>query len=154
MIKAENLSTIVTKIRSFSITHNMDNVTIAASDNGFNISSCTFTISFSEGSFKPRNSYSPYLHFLKYKWLSTSSDDCPFGGPIIYTDMNSQCYFVNRHPNNAWCNTVHSLIGTPCLTIMASNLPCKISKEVLYLDSSLRFLLTPYTSQRRVRPTT
>ena len=45
----------------------------------------------------------------------------PFSCPTIYSDTNSQCYFVPRHLNNAWHNNTHLLAGTPCLTIIASN---------------------------------
>ena len=43
-----------------------------------------------------------------------ASNDYPFSGPIIYTGINSQCYFVRRQLNNAWHNNTHSLIGMPC----------------------------------------
>ena len=43
-----------------------------------------------------------------------------------YTDKNSQCYFVRRHLNNTWHNNAHYLMGTPCLTIAASNKPFRI----------------------------
>ena len=45
----------------------------------------------------------------------------PFGCEIIFTNANSQCYFVHKHINNVWYNSAHSLMGTPCLTIIASN---------------------------------
>ena len=38
-----------------------------------------------------------------------TSNDRPFGRPIIYTDKNSKRNFD------------YSLMGTPCLTIIASN---------------------------------
>ena len=52
-----------------------------------------------------------------------ASNDRPFGCPIIYTDINSQCFFVfvRRHLSNAWHNNIHSQTGTTCLTIITSN---------------------------------
>ena len=46
-----------------------------------------------------------------------TNNDRPFGCLIIYTDKNSQCYFVHRHINNVWLKNAHSLMGKPCLTI-------------------------------------
>ena len=48
-----------------------------------------------------------------YESIVVTSDDHPFGCPIIYTDMNSQCFFVHRHLNNAWHNRAHSLMESP-----------------------------------------
>ena len=39
--------------------------------------------------------------------LDKFSNDRPFGCPIIYTDTNSQYYFVHKHLNNASHNNVH-----------------------------------------------
>ena len=47
--------------------------------------------------------------------------DRPFNCQVIHTDTNSLCYFIHRHPNNAWHNNAHSLTGMPYLTIIASN---------------------------------
>ena len=49
-----------------------------------------------------------------------TSNDRPFGCSIIYTDINSQYYFVHKHLYNAWRNQAHPLIWTPLLTIIAS----------------------------------
>ena len=50
-----------------------------------------------------------------------TSNDSPFHCPIVYTHMNSQCYFVHRHLNDTLHNIAHSLMERPCLTIIASN---------------------------------
>ena len=50
-----------------------------------------------------------------------TSNDRSFGCPIVYTDSNPQCYLVHRHLNNAWYKQTHSLIGTLCLAMIASN---------------------------------
>ena len=50
-----------------------------------------------------------------------TSNDHPFGCPVIYTDMQAQWYFIRRYRNNAWHNNGHFLMGRPCLTIIASN---------------------------------
>ena len=59
--------------------------------------------------------------FEAFSYNGITSNDSPFGCPIIYTDTNSQRYFVHRHPNNAWHNNVHSVIVMPCLTKITSN---------------------------------
>ena len=67
-----------------------------------------------------RRGHPPWIrHCTGPDWsliLNITSNDRPFGCPI-----NSQCYFVHRHLNNAWHNNAHTLMGTPCLTITASN---------------------------------
>ena len=69
--------------------------------------------------------YSSYIYLSKrhvIPWDAiVTSNGRPFGCPIIYTDMNSQCYFAHRHLNNAWHNNTHSLMRRSCLTIIASN---------------------------------
>ena len=53
--------------------------------------------------------------------LFITSNDRPFGCPIICTDTNSQCYFVNKHLNNAWYIKGHWPTGRPYLATIASN---------------------------------
>ena len=62
---------------------------------------------------------------LSYRNTVSTSSDCPFGCPIIFTDSNSKCYFVHRHHN------AHSPMGTPCLKIIASNAPIEINENSL-----------------------
>ena len=60
--------------------------------------------------------------------LFITSNDRPFSCPNIYTEINSQCYFVHGDINNSWHNNAHFLKGTPCLTVIASNVLSKVSK--------------------------
>ena len=62
-----------------------------------------------------------YLAPPSLRAVKIASNDCPFGCPIIYTGMNSQCYFVYRHLNNARPTNAHSLMWTSALAIIASN---------------------------------
>ena len=50
-----------------------------------------------------------------------TSNDRPLACPIIHTNTNSQCYFGHGHLNNVWHGNGPSSMGTPCLTIIASN---------------------------------
>ena len=53
----------------------------------------------------------PVLSSLK---VTITSNDHPFGCPVIYTDIYSQC------SNNAWYNQVYWPIGMPYLSIITS----------------------------------
>ena len=50
-----------------------------------------------------------------------TSNDRSFGCQIVYTDSNPQCYLAHRHLNSEWYTQTHSLIGTLCLAMIASN---------------------------------
>ena len=68
---------------------------------------------------------------MKSLWVGITNNDRPYGCPIIYTDTNSQGYFVHRYLNNAWHKKAHSIIWTPCLTIIASKVEnlCRVKFE-------------------------
>ena len=76
---------------------------------------------------KPVRNFLLLLIFLNSNSIFTSNDH-PSGCWIIYTDTNSQWYFIHRDLNNAWHNNAHShgtrykvhVLGTPCLTIISS----------------------------------
>ena len=50
-----------------------------------------------------------------------TGNDRSFGCPIIFTDTNSQLYFVHQHLNHAWYNKGHWLTGRPYLAMIVSN---------------------------------
>ena len=68
-----------------------------------------------------------------------TSNDHAFSRPIIYTDTNSQCYFIHRHLSNSSHNNAYSMMRTLCLMIIVSNvyqfipLSCKGPKLILFL---------------------
>ena len=60
------------------------------------------------------------MNYVQSQNTDITRNDHPFGCSIIFTGKNSQCYLAHRNLNNVWHKNAHSLIGMPCLTIIAS----------------------------------
>ena len=61
------------------------------------------------------------LCVFHYQKLHNTSNDRPFGCPVIYTDIYSQNYFVHWHLQQFLIRSSLLLIGTPYFSIIASN---------------------------------